>query len=188
MSTINPNRIARAQQRRGLGEPSRLEASPLRHFDWLLVGRVAGDHRASGLLMIYSTHAPAHPRRPVLLREAPGAVRGRIGIVAMVVRAAHRLQAPARLSMVFYGVTVFLLAGGARADRLEHQGPPGVVPAARRVHAAAVGAGEVRPHRVPRRLLQPLPRRDRRVAPHRDHRPRERARSVWCCCSPTSGR
>ena len=45
MSTINPSRIARAQQRRGLGEPSRLEASPLRHFDWLLVGAVLGDHR-----------------------------------------------------------------------------------------------------------------------------------------------
>ena len=39
MSTISPSRIARAQQRRGLGEPSRLEASPLRHFDWLLSAR-----------------------------------------------------------------------------------------------------------------------------------------------------
>ena len=48
MATISPSRIARAQQRRRLGEPSRLEASPLRHFDWLLVGCRARHHRASG--------------------------------------------------------------------------------------------------------------------------------------------
>ena len=54
MSTISPNRIARAQSRRGLGEPSRLEASPLRHFDWLLVGSALAI-TALGLVMIYST-------------------------------------------------------------------------------------------------------------------------------------
>ena len=37
MATMNANRIARAHSRRGLGERSRFDASPLRHFDWLLV-------------------------------------------------------------------------------------------------------------------------------------------------------
>ena len=60
MSTISPSRIARAQQRRGLGEPSRLEASPLRHFDWLLVG-ASFAITALGLVMIYST---THHRVP----------------------------------------------------------------------------------------------------------------------------
>ena len=83
MSTINPNRIARAHARRGLGEPSRLEASPLRHFDWLLVGASLGI-TALGLLMIYSTTHQRIPNDPYYFVKRQGLFAA-IGIVAMVV-------------------------------------------------------------------------------------------------------
>ena len=82
MSTISPSRIARAQaRRRGLGEPSRLESSPLRHFDWLLVGAALGDHRRSGWLMIYSTTHHRIPGDPYYFvkRQALFAVIGFVG-------------------------------------------------------------------------------------------------------------
>ena len=178
-----PHRPAR-QQRRGLGEPSRLEASPLRHFDWLLVGAALAI-TAIGLVMIYSTTHHRIPGDPYYFvkRQALFAV---IGFGGDGRRAADRLPAPARLLDGVLRRHRVPAARGARAGRLEHQGSPGVVPAPGRVHAPAVGAGQVRDHRGPRRLLQPVPRRARRLAPHRDHRAGLRARSAWCCSSPTS--
>ncbi len=107
MSTINPSRIARAQQRRGLGEPSRLEASPLRHFDWLLVGSVLAI-TALGLLMVYSTTHQRIPGDPYYFvkRQALFAV---IGFVAMIVVLCIDYRRMRELAMVFYGGTVFLL-------------------------------------------------------------------------------
>ena len=83
MSTISPSRIARAQQRRGLGEPSRLEASPLRHFDWLLVG-ASFAITALGLVMIYSTTHHRVPGDPYYFVKRQ-ALFAAIGVVAMVV-------------------------------------------------------------------------------------------------------
>jgi rod shape determining protein RodA len=107
MSTINPNRIARAHARRGLGEPSRLEASPLRHFDWLLVGASLAI-AAIGLLMIYSTTHQRIPGDPYyyVKRQALFAV---IGITAMVVVMLIDYKRLRDLPMVFYGITVFML-------------------------------------------------------------------------------
>ena len=107
MSTINPNRIARAHARRGLGEPSRLQASPLRHFDWLLVGASLGI-TAIGLLMIYSTTHHRIPGDPYYFvkRQALFAV---IGITAMVVVLLIDYKRLRDLPMVFYGATVFML-------------------------------------------------------------------------------
>jgi rod shape determining protein RodA len=107
MSTISPNRIARAQARRGLGEPSRLEASPLRHFDWLLVGASLGI-TAIGLLMIYST---THQRIPgdayyFVKRQGLFAV---IGLAAMALVMWVDYKRLRDMAMLFYGATVFML-------------------------------------------------------------------------------
>jgi len=107
MSTINPNRIARAHARRGLGEPSRLEASPLRHFDWLLVGASLGI-TAIGLLMIYSTTHQRIPGDPYYFVKRQ-ALFAAIGITAMVVVMLIDYKRLRDLPMLFYGVTVFLL-------------------------------------------------------------------------------
>jgi rod shape determining protein RodA len=107
MSTISPNRIARAQQRRGLGEPSRLEASPLRHFDWLLVGSVLAI-TALGLLMIYSTTHQRIPGDPYYFVKRQVLFAG-IGFVAMVVVLCIDYRRMRDYAMVFYGATVFLL-------------------------------------------------------------------------------
>jgi rod shape determining protein RodA len=108
MSTISPSRIARAQQRgRGLGEPSRLEASPLRHFDWILVGAALGI-TALGLVMIYSTTHLRIPGDPYYFVKRQAMFAG-IGIVAMVGVLAIDYRRLREYAMVFYGVTVFLL-------------------------------------------------------------------------------
>ncbi len=107
MSTINPNRIARAHARRGLGEPSRLEASPLRHFDWLLVGASLGI-TALGLLMIYSTTHERIPSDPYYFVKRQGLFAA-IGITAMVVVLLIDYKRFRDLPMVFYGATVFIL-------------------------------------------------------------------------------
>jgi rod shape determining protein RodA len=107
MSTISPNRIARAQSRRGLGEPSRLEASPLRHFDWLLVGS-AFAITALGLVMIYSTTHQRIPGDPYYFVKRQG-LFGVIGVVVMVVVLCIDYRRMRDYAMVFYGVTVFLL-------------------------------------------------------------------------------
>jgi rod shape determining protein RodA len=107
MSTISPSRIARAQQRRGLGEPSRLEASPLRHFDWMLVGAALAI-TAIGLVMIYSTtHDRVHGDPYYFVkRQVLFAV---IGLAAMVVVLLIDYRRMRDYAMVFYGGTVFLL-------------------------------------------------------------------------------
>jgi rod shape determining protein RodA len=107
MSTISPSRIARAQQRRGLGEPSRLEASPLRHFDWLLVGCVLAI-TALGLLMIYSTTHQRIPGDPYYFVKRQVLFAG-IGFVAMFVVLCIDYRRMRDYAMVFYGATVFLL-------------------------------------------------------------------------------
>jgi rod shape determining protein RodA len=107
MSTISPNRIARAQSRRGLGEQSRLEASPLRHFDWLLVGAALAI-TALGLLMIYSTtHQRIHGDPYYFVKRQ--ALFAAIGFVVMVVVLCIDYRRMRDYAMVFYGVTVFLL-------------------------------------------------------------------------------
>jgi rod shape determining protein RodA len=107
MSTISPSRIARAHARRGLGERSRLEASPLHHFDWLLVGASLAI-TAIGLLMIYSTTHQRIPGDPsyFVKRQALFAV---LGVGAMVVVLLVDYRRLRDLTMVFYGGTVFLL-------------------------------------------------------------------------------
>ena len=124
-----------------------------------------------GLVMIWSTTQAPHPGRRVLLRQAPGAVP----------RARHRrhgrgdrdrLPPPPRPLDARLRRDGRAAARGARAARLEHQGPPGMVPAAGWLHAPTVGAGQVRHHRGAGRLLQPVPRRARRVAHHHDPRAR----------------
>jgi rod shape determining protein RodA len=107
MSTINPSRIARAQARRGLGEPSRLEASPLRHFDWLLVGASLAIV-AIGTVMIYSTTHQRIPGDPYYFvkRQVLFAL---IGVAAMVVVLLVDYKRLSHMAMLFYGVTVFLL-------------------------------------------------------------------------------
>jgi rod shape determining protein RodA len=107
MSTISPSRIARAQTRRGLGEPSRLEASPLRHFDWLLVGAALGI-TALGLAMIYSTTHDRIPGDPFYFVKRQGLFAA-IGFVAMVVVICVDYKRLRELSMFFYGATVFML-------------------------------------------------------------------------------
>ena len=107
MSTISPTRIARAQSRRGLGEPSRLEASPLRHFDWLLVGASLAI-AALGLVMIYSTTHQRIPGDPYYFVKRQGLFAA-IGIVAMVVVLCIDYRRLRDYAMVFYGGTVFLL-------------------------------------------------------------------------------
>jgi len=107
MSTISPSRIARAQQRRGLGAPSRLEASPLRPFDWLLVGATFAI-TALGLVMIYSTTHHRVPGDPYYFVKRQ-ALFAAIGLVAMVVVLLIDYRRMRELAMVFYGVTVFLL-------------------------------------------------------------------------------
>jgi rod shape determining protein RodA len=107
MSTISPSRIARAQTRRGLGEPSRLEASPLRHFDWLLVGAALAI-TVLGLAMIYSTTHERVPGDPYYFVKRQ-ALFAAIGLVAMVVVILIDYKRLRELSMVFYGATVFML-------------------------------------------------------------------------------
>jgi rod shape determining protein RodA len=108
MSTISPSRLARAQQRtRGLGEPSRLEASPLRHFDWLLVGATLAI-TALGLVMIYSTTHLRVPGDPYYFVKRQALFAG-IGVVVMVVVLLIDYRRLRDYAMVFYGGTVFLL-------------------------------------------------------------------------------
>jgi rod shape determining protein RodA len=107
MSTISPNRIARAQSRRGLGEPSRLEASPLRHFDWLLVGSALAI-TALGLVMIYSTTHQRIPGDPYYFVKRQ-ALFGVIGLVAMLVVLCIDYRRMRDYAPLFYGGTVFLL-------------------------------------------------------------------------------
>jgi rod shape determining protein RodA len=108
MSTISPSRIARAQsRRRGLGEPSRLESSRLRHFDFVLVGAALAI-TVLGLAMIYSTTHQRIPGDPYYFvkRQALFAL---IGVVAMAVILVIDYRKLRELSMVFYGATVFML-------------------------------------------------------------------------------
>jgi rod shape determining protein RodA len=107
MSTISPSRIARAQSRRGLGEPSRLEASPLRHFDFLLVGAALAI-TVLGLAMIYSTTHQRVPGDPYYFVKRQG-LFAVIGLVAMVVVICIDYKRLRELSMLFYGATVFML-------------------------------------------------------------------------------
>jgi rod shape determining protein RodA len=107
MSTISPNRIARAQSRRGLGEPSRLEASPLRHFDWLLLGAALAI-TVLGTAMIYSTTHQRIPGDPYYFVKRQ-VLFGGIGVVVMVVMLLIDYKRLRDLTMVFYGVTVFML-------------------------------------------------------------------------------
>jgi rod shape determining protein RodA len=107
MSTISPGRIARAQSRRGLGEPSRLQASPLRHFDWLLVGATLGI-TALGLVMIYSTTHRRVAGDPFYFVKRQG-LFALIGVVAMVVVISIDYRRLRDYAIVFYGGTVFLL-------------------------------------------------------------------------------
>jgi rod shape determining protein RodA len=107
MSTISPGRIARAQQRRGLGEPSRLEASPLRHFDWLLVGAALAI-TAVGLVMIYSTTHHRIPGDPYYFVKRQALFAG-LGLAAMIGVLLIDYRRMRDYSMVFYGGTVFLL-------------------------------------------------------------------------------
>src|SRR5690349_2941934 len=102
MSTINPSRIARAQARRGLGEPSRLQSSPLRHFDWLLVGAALAI-TVLGLAMVYTTtHQRVHGDPYYFVKRQ--ALFAAIGFVAMVVVIWIDYKRMRELSMVFYGV------------------------------------------------------------------------------------
>jgi rod shape determining protein RodA len=107
MSTISPARLARARQRRGLGEPSRYESSRLRHFDWLLVGSSLGI-TALGLLMIYSTTHQRIPGDPLYFvkRQSLFAL---IGCAAMTVVLLIDYRRMRELSMLFYGATVLML-------------------------------------------------------------------------------
>jgi rod shape determining protein RodA len=107
MSTISPSRIARAHARRGLGERSRLASSPLRHFDWLLVGASLGI-TAMGMVMIYSTTHQRIPGDPYYFvkRQALFAAIG-IGVMVVVLLIDYRRLRD--LTMVFYGATVFVL-------------------------------------------------------------------------------
>jgi rod shape determining protein RodA len=107
MATINPNRIARAQSRRGLGEPSRREASPLRHFDWMLAGAALGI-TALSLVMIYSTTHQRIPGDPFYFVKRQGlfAVLGVAAMVAVLLVDYKRLR---DLTMLFYGATVLML-------------------------------------------------------------------------------
>jgi rod shape determining protein RodA len=107
MSTISPSRIARAQSRRGLGEPSRLEASPLRHFDFLLVGAALAI-TVLGLAMIYSTTHQRVPGDPYYFVKRQGLFAA-IGFVAMAVVIWIDYKRLRELSMLFYGATVFML-------------------------------------------------------------------------------
>jgi rod shape determining protein RodA len=107
MSTISPSRIARAQNRRGLGEPTRLERSPLRHFDWLLVGAALAI-TAIGLVMIYSTTHQRIPGDPYYFVKRQ-VLFAAIGLVAMVVVIVVDYRRMRELSMLFYAGTVLLL-------------------------------------------------------------------------------
>ena len=83
--------------------------------------------------MIYSTTHAAHPRRPVLLREAPGAVRsgsGSCAMVAVLLVDYRRLRDHAMVVLRRHGRSC---SSRCSRRRLEHQGPPGVVPAPGRV-------------------------------------------------------
>jgi rod shape determining protein RodA len=108
MAAINPTRIARAHARRGLGEPSRFESSPLRHFDWMLVGAALAI-TVVGMFMIYSTTHQRIPGDPLyyVKRQALFAV---IGLVAMVVVLVVDYKRLRDFTMLFYGATVFILA------------------------------------------------------------------------------
>jgi rod shape determining protein RodA len=107
MATINPSRIARAHARRGLGERSRLEASPLRHFDWMLVGASLAI-TALGLMMIYSTTHERIPGDPYYFVKRQGLFAA-IGVVAMLVVLLVDYKRLRDLPMVFYGATVLML-------------------------------------------------------------------------------
>jgi rod shape determining protein RodA len=107
MSTISPARIARAQQRRGLGERSRLEASPLRHFDWLLVGAVLAI-TGVGLVMIYSTTHLRIPGDPYYFVKRQALFAG-LGFAVMVGVLLIDYRRMRDYAMVFYGGTVLLL-------------------------------------------------------------------------------
>ena len=153
MSTISPSRIARAQQRRGLGEPSRLEASPLRHFDWLLIG-AAFAITALGLVMIYSTTHHRIPGDPYYFVKRQ-ALFAAIGVVRHG-RASCSIdyRSCATSPWSFYGVTVLLLlavlapvGSNVKGHQAWFQLPGGFT-------APAVGAREVRDHRGAGRLLQ----------------------------------
>ena len=125
--------------------------------------------------MIWSTTRTRDPGRRVLLREAPGVVP-RARCRWRWSRCSRSTTGGCATTRSFaYLATVRVADRGARAARLERQGPPGLVPAPRRVHAAAVGAGEVRDHRGAGRVLQPVPRRARRLASRHDPRPRRGA-------------
>ena len=188
MSTINPSRIARAQHapraRRAVAARG-VAAAPLR---LAARRRRRSASPRSGLLMIYSTTHQRIPGDPYYFvkRQALFAVHRHRGDGR---RAARRLQAPPRSP-----------DGVLRRDRLPARSRCSRRSArtsrATRPGSSCPGGFTLQPSELAkfgiivfaRRLLQPLPRRDRRVAPHRDHRAGERARSVWCCCSPTSGR
>jgi rod shape determining protein RodA len=107
MATINPSRIARAHARRGLGERSRLEASPVRHFDWMLVGASLAI-TALGLVMIYSTTHERIPGDPYYFVKRQGLFAA-IGVVAMLVVLLVDYKRLRDLPMVFYGATVLML-------------------------------------------------------------------------------
>ena len=186
MSTISPSRIARAQQRRGLGEPSRLEASPLRHFDWLLVG-AAFAITALGLVMIYSTTHHRIPGDPYYFVKRQ-ALFAAIGVVAMVVVLLIDYRRMRELAMVFYGVTVLLL--------LAVLAPVGSNVKGHQAWFQLPGGFTLQPSELAKFGLivalagycNAVPRRVRRVAPHRDHRRWSASRSASCSCSPTSAR
>ena len=172
MSTISPSRIARAQQRRGLGEPSRLEASPLRHFDWLLIG-AAFAITALGLVMIYSTTHNRIPGDPYYFVKRQ-ALFAAIGVVAMVVVLLIDYRRMRELAMVFYGVTVLLL--------LAVLAPVGSNVKGHQAWFQLPGGFTLQPSELAKFGLivalagycNAVPRRVRRVAPHRDHRPGQR--------------
>jgi len=108
MSTISPSRLDRAMNRkRGLGEPSRLEASPLRHFDWLLLF-AAFVITALGLVMIYSTTHLRIPGDPLYFVKRQ-ALFAAIGVVVMVVVLCIDYRRLRDYAMFFYGGSVFLL-------------------------------------------------------------------------------
>ena len=109
MAAISPGRIARAQRQRGLGERSRLDASPLRHFDFLLVGTTLAI-TALGLVMIYSTTHNRIPGDPYYFVKRQGLFAA-LGCVAMVVVLAIDYRRLRDLSIAFYiGTVVMLLA------------------------------------------------------------------------------
>jgi rod shape determining protein RodA len=108
MSTISPSRLARAQARsRGLGERSRLEASPLLHVDWILLGAALAI-TVLGLAMIYSTTHQRIPGDPYYFVKRQG-LFAVIGLVVMTAVLAIDYRRMRDYALLFYGGTVFLL-------------------------------------------------------------------------------